>query len=73
MLVLRYKYHGERGWKVPLNIRIGKTEIPLGLLSVFLVLFTTAVVNLFTKAVATISGILFAAALFVIFSAVGAR
>ena len=28
MLVLRWNYHGERGWKVPLNIRIGKTEIP---------------------------------------------
>ncbi len=68
MLVLRYKYHGERGWKVPINIRIGKTEFPLGLLSVFLVLFTTAVVNLFTKVSATISGVLFAAVLFVIFS-----
>ena len=68
MLVLRYKYHGERGWKVPVNIRIGKTEIPLGLLSVFSVLITTAIVNLFTKEVATISGLLFAAGLFVVFS-----
>ncbi len=33
MLVLRWKYHGERGWKVPPNIRIGKTEIPIGLIS----------------------------------------
>ena len=38
MLVLRWKYNGERGWKVPPNIRIGKTEIPVGLFSVFLVL-----------------------------------
>src|ERR1700736_408185 len=68
MLVLRWKYKGERGWKVPLNLRIGKTEIPLGLLSVFLVLLTTAIVNLFTKSVATISGIIFAAAFFIIFS-----
>lgn len=67
MLVLRWKYHGERGWKVPLNLRIGKIEIPLGLLSVFLVLFTTAIVNLFTKSVATVSGVIFAAAFFVIF------
>src|SRR6185437_9568045 len=29
MLVLRWKFHGERGWKLPPNIRIGKTEIPL--------------------------------------------
>ena len=42
MLVLRWKYNGERGWRVPPNIRIGKVEIPLGLLSVFLVLFSMA-------------------------------
>jgi len=68
MLVLRWKYHGERGWKVPPNIRIGKTEIPVGLASVFLVLLSTAIVNLFTKSVATVSGVVFAAAFFVIFS-----
>jgi hypothetical protein len=68
MLVLRWKYHGERGWKVPPNLRIGKVEIPIGLLSVFLVLLSTALVNLFTKSVATVSGIAFAATFFVIFS-----
>jgi amino acid transporter len=68
MLVLRWKYHGERGWKVPPNIRIGKTEIPVGLISVFMVLLTTAIVNLFTKSVATVSGIAFAAVFFIIFT-----
>jgi len=68
ILVLRWKYHGERGWKVPPNIRIGKTEIPVGLISVFLVLLSTAVTNLFTKSVATVSGVVFAAAFFVIFT-----
>ncbi len=68
MLVLRWKYHGERGWKVPPNIRIGKTEIPVGLLAVFLVLLSTAITNLFTKSVATVSGVIFAAAFFVIFT-----
>jgi len=68
MLVLRWKYHGERGWKVPPNIRIGKTEIPVGLFCVFLVLLSTATVNLFTKSIATVSGIAFAAAFFVIFT-----
>ncbi|HWA96480.1 MAG TPA: APC family permease [Terracidiphilus sp.] len=68
MLVLRYKYHGERGWRVPPNIRIGKTEIPLGLISVFLVLFSIAIVNLFTKSVATVSGIAFAGSFFIIFT-----
>ena len=68
MLVLRFKYKGERGWKVPPNIRIFGREIPLGLLSVFMVLLTTALVNLATKTIATISGIIFAAAFFVIFT-----
>ena len=68
MLVLRWKYHGERGWKVPPNLRIGKLEIPIGLLSVFLVLLSTAVVNLFTKSVATMSGLTFAAAFFIVFT-----
>ncbi len=68
MLVLRWKYKGERGWKVPPNLRIGKHEIPIGLISVFMVLASIAVVNLFTKSVATESGIAFAAAFFIIFS-----
>jgi amino acid transporter len=68
MLVLRWKYKGERGWKVPPNIRIGQTEIPLGLISVFMVLLSTALVNLFTKSVATVSGVAFTAVFFVIFT-----
>jgi len=68
MLVLRWKYHGERGWKVPPNIKIGKTEIPIGLFCVFLVLLSTAITNLFTKSIATVSGIIFAAAFFIIFT-----
>jgi hypothetical protein len=68
MLVLRWKYHGERGWKVPPNIKIGKTELPVGLFCVFLVLLSTATVNLFTKSIATVSGIAFAAVFFVIFT-----
>jgi amino acid transporter len=68
MLVLRWKYHGERGWKVPPNLRIGKIEIPFGLLSVFLVLLTAATVNLFTKSVATVSGVIFTVAFFIVFA-----
>ena len=68
MLVLRFKYHGERGWKVPPNVRIGKVEIPLGLGSVFIALLTVAVTNLFTKSVATKAGILFSAVFFAIFT-----
>jgi amino acid transporter len=68
ILVLRWKYKGERGWKVPPNIRIGKTEIPVGLVSVFMVLLATATVNLFTKSIATVSGIAFAIAFFIVFT-----
>ncbi|HVC48174.1 MAG TPA: APC family permease [Terracidiphilus sp.] len=68
MLVLRWKYKGERGWKIPPNITIGKTEIPVGLISTFLVLFTVATVNLFTKSVATISGVIFTAGFFTVFA-----
>jgi amino acid transporter len=68
MLVLRFKYKGERGWKVPPNITIAGREIPIGLASVFLVLFCTAIVNLFTKSVATVAGLAFAGAFFVVFT-----
>ncbi|HLJ85191.1 MAG TPA: APC family permease [Candidatus Angelobacter sp.] len=68
MLVLRFKYHGERGWKVPPNIRIGKLEIPVGLLSVHLVLLAVAITNLFTKSVATKAGIVFSIGFFAIFT-----
>jgi amino acid transporter len=68
MLVLRWKYKGERGWRVPINLKIGGREIPIGLLSVFLVLLSTATVNLLTKSVATVSGIIFAAVFFTIFT-----
>src|SRR5438105_14238159 len=67
MLVLRFKYKGARGWRVPPNIRIGKIEVPLGLLSVHLVLVSTAIVNIFTKEVATIAGLVFTGAFFLIF------
>jgi hypothetical protein len=69
LLVLRWKYQGERGWKVPANLKIGKFEIPFGLLSIFLALLSISLVNLFTKSVATVSGVIFTAVFFVIFTA----
>src|SRR5277367_4524519 len=68
MLVLRFKYKGVRGWKVPPNITIAGTEIPIGLLSVFFVLLATALVNLATKSVATVAGVSFSVVFFVIFT-----
>src|SRR5262245_23609873 len=68
MLVLRFKYHGERGWKVPPNLRIGKVEIPLGLSTVFMALLSIAVTNLFTKSVATKAGLIFSVVFFAVFT-----
>ncbi len=65
-LILRFKRPQEREWKVPLNFRFRNTEIPLGLVLVTLALFCTAVANLLTKKIATISGVLFTLGLFVI-------
>jgi amino acid transporter len=68
VLVLRYTEPAPRQWKVPGNLRIAGKEIPLGVIVIFLILFTTAVVNLFTKYEATISGVGFSAVLFVLFT-----
>jgi amino acid transporter len=68
MLVLRYRYKGERNWKVPPNLHLFGIEIPIGLASVGMVLLSTAIVNLFTKSVATVSGIIFSIVFFAIFT-----
>src|SRR6202043_963353 len=54
MVVLRFKDKTPREFKVPLNIRWGNVEIPIGLSLIFLVLLITALLNLFTKEVATV-------------------
>jgi amino acid transporter len=68
VLVLRHKEPGGRVWKVPGNIHIGKTEIPVGVILVAAVLFTTAIVNLLTKREATIGGVAFSALFFIVFT-----
>ena len=67
VLVLRYKEPGKREFRVPLNFRIGKTEIPLGLALITLTLIALCGINLFTKEVATISGIAFTIIFFAVF------
>jgi amino acid transporter len=68
VLVLRYKRPDiERGWKVPLNVRVGGREYPIGVTLIAISLFTAAIINLFTKETATISGLLFTGGFFVIF------
>jgi amino acid transporter/nucleotide-binding universal stress UspA family protein len=68
VVVLRYTEPENREWKVPGNFHIKGVEIPVGLVLISLVLFSTAVVNLFTKELATISGIAFSLAFFAIFT-----
>jgi len=67
VLVLRFKRPDVQEWKVPLNFHIKGREIPLGISLITLALFSLAIINLFTKKVATIWGIGFTASIFLIF------
>jgi amino acid transporter len=67
MVVLRFKDHRPRAWRVPMNLRLGRVELPFGLALIFLVLFLTALVNLATKRVATEWGVVFTIAFFTLF------
>jgi amino acid transporter len=67
VMVLRYKQPGEREFKVPLNLHVGKTEFPLGVALITLTLFALCFINLFTKEIATISGVAFTLTFFVVF------
>src|SRR5262249_23378147 len=68
VLVLRYKQPGKREFRVPLNLKLGNTEIPLGLGLITAMLFALCFINLFTKQVATLSGIAFTVIFFVVFT-----
>ena len=67
VLVLRYKQPGKRAFSVPLNFRIGKTEIPFGLALITMALISLCAINLFTKEVATVSGLVFTIVFFIVF------
>jgi len=68
VLVLRYKDPGNREWRVPGNPRILGQEIPVGLILIAIILFTTAVVNFFTKSEATVAGVAFSVVFFLVFA-----
>ena len=57
ILALRFKDRSPREWKVPLNIKLGTREIPLGLGMIAAVLFSVAGINIITKEVATVMGL----------------
>lgn len=67
VLALRFQRHDQE-YKVPFNIRLGDKELPIGLTVITLVLAMVAIANLFSKKTATISGLAFTVALFIIFT-----
>src|SRR5262249_11036265 len=69
MVVLRFKQPGSREFKVPLNVRVGKYELPIGLGLIFAVLLIAAVMNLLPKEPATEWGLGFTAAFLTVFLA----
>jgi len=68
VLVLRYTRPGVREFQVPFNFYIRGVQIPVGLSLITLTLFLIAVVNLFTKPVATMAGGTFSILLFIVFT-----
>jgi amino acid transporter len=68
VLVLRYKRPEAREWKVPLNLRIGGKEIPVGLILITCTLFLLALINVVTKETATIWGSIFTVGFFTAFA-----
>lgn len=69
VLVLRYTHPGEREYRVPMNIKLGRLEIPMGLALITATLLLIAIVNLFTKPNATVAGLTFSIFLFTVFTA----
>jgi amino acid transporter len=68
VLVLRYTSPGHREFQVPLNFTFRGVQIPVGLGLITLTLFLIAVVNLFTKPVATVAGGAFSVLLYIVFT-----
>ncbi len=67
VLALRFT-RSDQEYKVPFNFHIAGKEIPVGLGMTTLVLLATAIVNLFSKQYATIYGVGFTIAFFIVFT-----
>src|SRR6266852_703543 len=68
VLVLRYTSPGHRDFQVPLNFNFRGAQIPVGLGLITLTLFLIAIVNLFTKPIATMAGAAFSVLLYIVFT-----
>ena len=66
VLALRFQRHDQE-YKFPLNLKVGKIELPIGLGITVLMLLFIAIANLFSKKIATIYGVSFTIFLFVLF------
>ena len=67
VLVLRFK-RTDQEYKTPLNITVGGREYPIGLAITTLTLLFVALANLFSKQIATISGVGFTLTMFIVFT-----
>jgi amino acid transporter len=67
VMALRFQRHDQE-YKTPLNLRIGRLELPIGLGLTTLMLLLVAVANLFSKRIATIYGVIFTLVLFALFT-----
>jgi amino acid transporter len=67
VVVLRFKEPEVPRWKVPGNLRLMGKEFPAGLISITIILFLLACINVLTKRVATIAGTTFTIILFLAF------
>jgi len=68
VLVLRYTKPGQREFQVPFNFYIRGVQIPVGLSLITLTLLLIAIVNLFTKPIATMAGGTFSILLYIVFT-----
>ncbi len=68
MIILRFKKRDEeQEWRFPFNVKSGGVYLPIGLVAVLLVLLAATGMNMLTKKVATIGGVLFTVTFFTIF------
>lgn len=67
VLVIRFHRHDQE-YKFPINLKIGGVELPIGLGATTLALLFVAIANLFSKRVATIYGVAFTVAFFIVFT-----
>jgi amino acid transporter len=68
MMVLRFRRPEKREFKVPLNINFKGYEVPIGLGIILAILLVSAVMNFLTKEIATVGGVAFTGAFFVLFT-----